>query len=107
MNYIDAIAERINAELDSEPLSDEWRPLYRIYAVLALVQGTATTLEDVHDAWSAYMAGVNPDHRSLVPFDRLTPEVQSLDEPYRDAIHMVARDIGYAPSLYVRKDGAA
>lgn len=93
MSYIDKIADRINATMDAAPLSDEWRPLFRIYAVLALVKGTGTTLEDVHDAWSAFTAGTRPDHRSLIPFDELTEEVQLLDAPYRDAIHAVAREL--------------
>ena len=103
MSYIDEIADRINAELDSEPLSDEWRPLYRIYAVLALAKGTDTTLRDVHDAWSAYTAGTRPDHRSLIPFDDLTEDVQRLDTPYRDAIHSVALFLQYT-RLLTRED---
>lgn len=93
MNYIDKIADRINAKTDTDPLTDEWRPLYRLYAVLVLVKGTGTTLEDVHDAWAAFTAGTRPDHRSLIPFDELTEEVQVLDAPYRDAIHAVAREL--------------
>lgn len=99
MNYIDEIADRISARVDDDPLSDEWRPLFRIYAVLALAKGTDTTLRDVHDAWSAYTAGTFPEHRSLVPFDDLTEEVQALDAPYRDAIHHAALFMQYTRLL--------
>jgi hypothetical protein len=94
LNYIDHIAERINSLVDDEPLSDEWRPLFRIYAVLALAKGVDVTLKDVHDAWSAYTAEAYPEHPSLVPFDELKPEVQALDVPYMDAIYQVANQEG-------------
>jgi hypothetical protein len=46
----------------------------------------------VHHAWSAWRAETKPDHRSLVPFEDLTPDVQELDSAYRDAIRAVAAD---------------
>ncbi len=83
MNYIDRIATQIATECgDANPDMS----LYRIYAVLALVCGEEVENIDVHDAWSAWIAATKPDHRSLIPFDDLTPEVQELDSPYRDAI---------------------
>jgi hypothetical protein len=92
-NYIDRIASQIAAEVDDAEPTPEDQRLYRIYALLALVRGTETSLEDVHDAWSAWRADTKPDHKSLVPFDHLTAFVQSLDAPYRDAIHRVARNL--------------
>jgi hypothetical protein len=91
MNYLDQIADEIHraahgdAEIDPDDL-----PLYRIYAVLALAKGTKVTAEDVHDAWSAWCAGTQPNHRSIVPFEELSPRVQSMDEPYVAAIRRVA-----------------
>ena len=70
--------------------------LYRLYAVLALTKGEAVTRRDVHDAWSAWTASFHPSHRSLKPFEELTPEVQELDQPYVDAIHAVARELSAA-----------
>jgi hypothetical protein len=90
MNYIDEIAVQIAQALDdpSPPQAD--MALYRIYALLALTTGIHTTLENVHDAWSAWEACLVPDHRSIVPFDQLTTEVQELDRKYANAIRMVA-----------------
>lgn len=69
-------------------------PLYRMYAVLAFSKGLGTTSRDVHDAWSAWTLASFPAHRSLVPFAELTPEVQALDDQYRDGIHQAVRDDG-------------
>jgi hypothetical protein len=85
VNYVDAIAALIGAELarndhDCDP------ELLRAYALLALAKGTAVDLEDVHDAWATWRAATNPSHPALVPFEALTPTVQALDAPYRDAI---------------------
>lgn len=91
MNYIDEIAEDIFNELAIP--SSEWQlylPLCRLYALLALALHVCVSREDVHDAWSVWMAGRDPGHRSLVPFNQLTAEVQALDQPYVDAIHRVA-----------------
>ena len=92
MNYVDeiarAVAERCNERWDILP--DEARSLYRVYAVLVLTTGGDTTNQNVHDAWAAWRAATMPDHKSLVPFDRLSPEVQELDTPYREAIRAIA-----------------
>ncbi len=70
--------------------SDAYIALYRIYAVLSFAKGTATTAEDVHDAWSAWQVATVPNHRSLKPFDELTPDVQHLDDKYVAAIHQAS-----------------
>ena len=67
--------------------------LYLIYAVLVLAKGLGTVPADVHDAWSAWSAAIDNRHRSLVPFNDLSPEVQALDDPYVDAIRTVAREL--------------
>jgi hypothetical protein len=100
MNYIDNLAFRVYAKTlpeSPEPITvdvaaDYW-PLYRAYAVLALAKGAAVTSEDVHDAWSAWQAGINTAHPSLIAFDELRPEIRALDAPYRDAIHAVAAEL--------------
>jgi hypothetical protein len=91
MNYLDQIAVEIHRAADGDAEIDpDDLPLYRIYAVLALAKGTKVTAEDVHDAWSAWRADTQPDHRSIVPFEELSPRVQSMDEPYVAAIRRVA-----------------
>jgi hypothetical protein len=92
MNYIDRIASVIHKIAQGEE-STPWaqcdhQSLYRIYAVLALTKREVTS-EDVHDAWSAWRAETQPNHRSLVPFCDLSPEVQAYDDPYRDAINHI------------------
>lgn len=70
-----------------------------LYALLALTRGTDTTLEDVHDAWSLWRMTARPDHRSLVPFAELSPEVQELDRPYMEATHRVAGELAGPPVI--------
>lgn len=64
--------------------------LLKFYSLLVRTTGTNTTSADVHEAWSEWKAGIDPSHRSLIPFDDLTPEVQALDDKYRDAIRETA-----------------
>lgn len=87
MNYIDYITSRLAARLDDCPAD-----LLRFYALLVLTEGVNTTLEDVHSAWACWRVATKPDHRSLVPFGDLTPEVQELDRKYMTAIHQVAAE---------------
>lgn len=65
--------------------------LYLCYALLSYSKGLATTLEDVHHAWSAWtnLEG-RSDHPSIIPFDQLTLEKQELDRPYMEAIHLAS-----------------
>ena len=86
MNYFDTVVSLLAKELPGQDVK-----LLRYYALLALVHGENTTLEDVHDAWSAWRTETNPGHKSLIPFEELTRKVQELDMPYRDAIRRVAR----------------
>jgi hypothetical protein len=95
LSYIDDVAEAIHARVASDRLPNaDTVALFRLYAVLALAKGEAVTLEDVHDAWAAWMSARDPEHPSLKPFDDLSSDVQDADAPYRDAIHAVARERG-------------
>lgn len=85
-NYIQRIKDalkEIHPRMDSELLD--------VYALLVLVRGEEVTLKDVHDAWSVWKNNIRPDHRSLIEFDELTPEVQALDQKYADSISLVAK----------------
>ena len=83
--YAQDTIDRLNREApDQDP------DLIRLYALLVLVKGEDTTLEDVHDAWALWRLSTRPDHPDLVPFDQLTSEVQEYDQPYRDAIARTA-----------------
>ena len=85
VNYVAEAMNELGARLPGCPA-----PLLRLYALLVLVKGVDTSNEDVHDAWSVWCDLDTPGHRSLIPFDDLTPEVQALDTKYRDAIREVA-----------------
>lgn len=120
-SYLDVIAGMVAAEIqtvtgDPTPAitgpddpADDWNgwSLYRVYALLVLTTGEMTTNRNVHDAWSAWTAAHRPDHRSLIPFERLAPAVAALDEPYRQAIVNIAARLHAAdldhPSTYIRR----
>ena len=94
MTYLDELGARIRAQVPKADLPDEnTRGLFRIYAVLLLAKGAAVTSEDVHNAWVAWMAGLDPGHEALVPFHELDAEVASNDEPFAEAIRTVAKDL--------------
>lgn len=87
-NYVQAVTTELAAQLD-----DCDSDLLSLYALLALTRGPATTLEDVHDAWAIWRNTSDPEHRSLVPFEQLTPDVQELDRKYQVAIHCAAKAV--------------
>lgn len=92
MNYVDELAEAIRRLVapDLVPKGDT-AALFRTYAVLVMAKGEAVGIEDVHDAWAAWMSEQDPAHASLKPLHELSPDVQHADEPYWDAIQAVAR----------------
>lgn len=88
VNYIDRVVTRLDEELWGCPVE-----LINYYALLVLTTGELTTLEDVHDAWSIWTNETLWTHKSLIPFNELTLEVQELDQPYRDAIVKIAKEL--------------
>lgn len=60
--------------------------LLDLYTLLLLTKGLKTTNKDVHEAWAIYTNQINPRHKSLIPFEDLTKEVQNLDTPYTETI---------------------
>jgi hypothetical protein len=93
LSYVDELADEIRRRVPPElvPRGDT-APLFRTYAVLAMAKGEAVELEDVHNAWAAWMSGQDPTHRSLKPLSELSDEVQRADEPYLEAIRAVAQN---------------
>lgn len=91
MTYLEDLAAEIEAEVDADRRpSGDTRVLFLGYAVLALSKGTSTTAPDVHDAWAAWTLVTDPSHRSLLPFEDLSADVQAEDEPFAEAIRRVA-----------------
>lgn len=104
VNYIDVLSIRIG-EKCGMPWGEQdanSRRLLRIYALLCLTRALNVTKKDVHDAWSAWRADTDPAHKSLVPFEDLSTEVQDLDEPYRMAIWEVAAEDSRKGSVHLQ-----
>lgn len=85
-----ALAIRSRVPLEDAPSTSDDLRLFRIYAVLALAKGDHVTTEDVHNAWSAWMAERDVTHDSLVPFGLLSKQKQALDAPVVQAIREAA-----------------
>ena len=68
VNYAQEVLDEL-----AKRLPDCDTSLLELYALLALVRGGGTTLENVHDAWAVYRNRTRPDHPSLVPFVMLAP----------------------------------
>ena len=95
MNYVDELAKAIRGAVPPDLLPDgDTSVLFRLYAVLAMAKGEGVVLEDVHDAWSAWMSEQNRGHPSLKPLAELPTDVRRSDEPYLNAIRAVARERG-------------
>jgi len=84
-NYVqkarEILASKINVEQD----------LLDLYTLLVLTKGESCLLVDVHDAWAVWRNKTVPEHRSLIPFRDLSPEVQELDREYMVAIQETAK----------------
>ena len=92
MNYLDEIGVKIRAHVPPGDLPDEdTAGLFRLYAVLLLAKGESVTAADVHNAWSAWVADRDADHESLAPFAELPAGKVAEDEPFVQAIRLVAR----------------
>jgi hypothetical protein len=95
LSYIDELAAAIQSAVPPQLVPDgDTSALFRTYAVLALAKGENVVLEDVHDAWAAWMADQDENHDSLKPMAELTPDIQEADRPYLDAIRVVSRARG-------------
>lgn len=87
MNYIDRVARKIESSLSPEDRPQEnAQQLYRLYALLAMGKGSATTLADVHNAWSVWMLEQDPSHPAIIEFSRLGKMKQLEDRPFLEAI---------------------
>ena len=87
MNYIQKIQNALDEELK---MGETYVGLLETYGLLVLTVGVNCTQENIHDAWSIWQNKTQPEHRSLIPFNKLTKEVQELDEEYRLAVVKVA-----------------
>ena len=79
MNYIQKQLKKLESLECDERLTD-------LYCLLSFVVGKDCTWEDVHDAWAIWENRQNPDHKSLIPFEELSDDIQKLDADYARAI---------------------
>lgn len=89
-NYVRKIVKLLDEELR---MPVEYIELLDVYSLLVLTVGEKCTKRNVHDAWSIWQNKIMPDHKSLIPFEELTGEIQNLDEQYRVAIVKVAHGL--------------
>jgi len=90
-NYIDEVKDLLEEELKMK--GTNYEGLLDYYGLLVLTVGEDCTNEHIHDAWSVWQNKIDYIHHSLIPFDKLTKEVQDLDEPYRLAVIKVAKSL--------------
>jgi hypothetical protein len=92
VSYLDKTAQAIRDAVppDLLPDEDDLEQLFRLYAILARAKGQATTVSDVHDAWSAWMLGRGQEHESIRPYEELDSETRREDTPFLNAIRQVA-----------------
>jgi len=91
-NYLERLATEIRELTPPSALPDgPTDRLFLLYAVIALAKGEQTTRADVHNAWAAWMTSLEPSHDSIRPFETLSENVRSEDDPFVDAIRAVSR----------------
>lgn len=95
--YIDKVVSEVS---DKTHIKD--KRLVQLYSLLILIKGPNITLEDVHDAWSMNMNYkqrtdycYGHDHKSLIPFNELTKDVQIKDQKYVNILNDIAKTIKY------------
>ncbi len=93
--YLDDIAQEIAKHLPQDRLpSGDSTALLRSYAALLLAKGSTVSDADVHDAWSAWMADRESNHRSLVKYEELSEDVRAEDRVFTKAIRAAAAQMG-------------
>ncbi|MDR7172217.1 hypothetical protein J2W56_005978 [Nocardia kruczakiae] len=84
----DLIKQCLPEGTDAPEGSDD---LFLMYAVLLRAKGADTQASDVHDAWSAWMIGIDPAHESIRPFADLDAETRGEDSAFLVAIRAAAQ----------------
>ena len=91
--YVHKVAEKISNSFRTEhsSLSEAFIPFYTQLVLTAIAINVEITEEMVHDAWA--VTTYNKDnmimHRSMIPFNYLTQEVQDLDTSYVEKLNEV------------------
>jgi hypothetical protein len=91
LNYLADLAQQIRREVPAALVPNDADDLFVLYAVLARAKGAAVTVEDVHDAWVAWMTLRGERHESMRAFAELPADIRAEDEPFTAAIRHVAK----------------
>jgi hypothetical protein len=87
MTYIERLIKEILIEFPK--LADK-PELVDLYAAIVLAKGIDLDNRAVHDAWSVWQNRIRPDHRSIIDYDDLSPEVQDMDTKYTRGLILAA-----------------
>ena len=87
MNYIQEIQTELSKHIKVS------KRLLSYYSLLVVTLGEETTLADIHDAWAVDKNISMSHHRSIVLFEKLSPEVQELDREYMEAVRLTAKNL--------------
>ena len=91
-SYLERDADLVKQSMpDGADVPEGADSLFLMYAVLMRAKGVDTQASDVHDAWSAWMLGREPDHESIRPFEDLDVQTRQEDSPFLTAIRDAAR----------------
>lgn len=88
-NYMMKRAAILKEELNQE-LPEVLFSCYLDLACISASTGTPITNEAIHDAWSIWKNTVDCTHKSIIPYNQLSIEIQELDTPYTDAVNRAA-----------------
>lgn len=86
-NYIEKARKVLATKIEVEP------DLLDLYVLIVFLKGSSATLRDIHEAWAVWKNKTKPDHKSLIPFEQLSKEVQDLDMEYTQAIQETAQEL--------------
>lgn len=86
VTYVHKVVDRVR-----NLVSDTFVPFYTQLILTALSLDVEITEEMVHDAWSiaTYNRNDTEFHRSMIPFNLLSKEIQDLDKPYVEKLNEI------------------
>lgn len=86
VTYVHKVVDRVR-----NLVSDTFVPFYTQLILTALSLDVKITEEMVHDAWSiaTYNRNDTDFHRSMIPFNLLSKEIQDLDKPYVEKLNEI------------------
>ena len=86
VTYVHKVVDRVR-----NLVSDTFVPFYTQLILTALSLDVEITEEMVHNAWSiaTYNRNDTDFHRSMIPFNLLSKEIQNLDKPYVEKLNEI------------------